>query len=340
MKKWLIALCCILLAGVVAFVTFMSNSNSRLDALNRDLGEVQAENNSLKEKAGQDEKTISDLNSQVENLTAENRELTETVDTLTVQNGQLNETLDSVNRNLSSSQQKLQGVMYILTDGVQGSINSVLSPYVRIFQDVPLDSPYYDAVRFVTDWNLMVPAGEDVFGAYERTSLPEVAQSLARLQGKDVTAEEAAASLLETEQAWLASRQDEKAEEAAEPAPEAAEEAPAEEAAEPAPEAAEEAPAEEAAEPAPEAAEEAPAEEAAEPAPEAAEEAPAEEAAEPAPEAAGADTSVLTRERLLSLCGAYAAENGKDLSQVAFPESESEEALRGDLALVLVLLRK
>ena len=196
MKKWLIALCCILIAGVVAFVTFMSNSNSRLDALNRDLGEVQAENNSLKEKAGQDEKTISDLNSQVENLTAENRELTETVDTLTVQNGQLNETLDSVNRNLSSSQQKLQGVMYILTDGVQGSINSVLSPYVRIFQDVPLGSPYYDAVRFVTDWNLMVPAGEDVFGAYERTSLPEVAQSLARLQGKDVTAEEAAASLL------------------------------------------------------------------------------------------------------------------------------------------------
>lgn len=276
MKKWLIALCCILIAGVVAFVTFMSNSNSRLDALNRDLGEVQAENNSLKEKAGQDEKTISDLNSQVENLTAENRELAETVDTLTVQNGQLNETLDSVNRNLSSSQQKLQGVMYILTDGVQGSINSVLSPYVRIFQDVPLDSPYYDAVRFVTDWNLMVPAGEDVFGAYERVSLPEVAQSLARLQGKDVTAEEAAASLLETEQAWLASRQDEKAE----------------------------------------------------------------EAAEPAPEAAGADTSVLTRERLLSLCGAYAAENGKDLSQAAFPESESEEALRGDLALVLVLLRK
>ena len=276
MKKWLIALCCILIAGVVAFVTFMSNSNSRLDALNRDLGEVQAENNSLKEKAEQDEKTISDLNSQVENLTAENRELAETVDTLTVQNGQLNETLDSVNRNLSSSQQKLQGVMYILTDGVQGSINSVLSPYVRIFQDVPLDSPYYDAVRFVTDWNLMVPAGEDVFGAYERTSLPEVAQSLARLQGKDVTAEEAAASLLETEQAWLASRQDEKAE----------------------------------------------------------------EAAEPAPEAAGADTSVLTRERLLSLCGAYAAENGKDLSQAAFPESESEEALRGDLALVLVLLRK
>ena len=313
MKKWLIALCCILIAGVVAFVTFMSNSNSRLDALNRDLGEVQAENNSLKEKAGQDEKTISDLNSQVENLTAENRELAETVDTLTVQNGQLNETLDSVNRNLSSSQQKLQGVMYILTDGVQGSINSVLSPYVRIFQDVPLDSPYYDAVRFVTDWNLMVPAGEDVFGAYERVSLPEVAQSLARLQGKDVTAEEAAASLLESEQAWLASRQDEKAEEA---------------------------PAEEAAEPAPEAAEEAPAEEAAEPAPEAAEEAPAEEAAEPAPEAAGADTSVLTRERLLSLCGAYAAENGKDLSQAAFPESESEEALRGDLALVLVLLRK
>ena len=297
MKKWLIALCCILIAGVVAFVTFMSNSNSRLDALNRDLGEVQAENNSLKEKAGQDEKTISDLNSQVENLTAENRELAETVDTLTVQNGQLNETLDSVNRNLSSSQQKLQGVMYILTDGVQGSINSVLSPYVRIFQDVPLDSPYYDAVRFVTDWNLMVPAGEDVFGAYERVSLPEVAQSLARLQGKDVTAEEAAASLLESEQAWLASRQDEKAEEA-------------------------------------------PAEEAAEPAPEAAEEAPAEEAAEPAPEAAGADTSVLTRERLLSLCGAYAAENGKDLSQAAFPESESEEALRGDLALVLVLLRK
>ena len=71
-----------------------------------------------------------------------------------------------------------------------------------------------------------------------------------------------------------------------------------------------------------------------------AEEAPAEEAAESAPEAAGADTSVLTRERLLSLCGAYAAENGKDLSQAAFPESESEEALRGDLALVLVLLRK
>ena len=281
MKKWLIALCCVLIAGVVASVTLLNNRNGQIDTLNKDLGDIQAEYNSLKEKSENDEKTIADLNQQVENLTAENGQLT-------AANGRLNETLETLNRNLSSSQEKLQGVMYILTDGAQGSIDSLLSPYLKIFEDAPLDSPYFEAVNYVCEHQLMNPLGEEVFGVTEKATLGELADGLYRLQGKTGGQEEAVSALLSAEQAWLAAQSP--AEDAAPAADAPAEETEAAPAAEEEPAAAEEeaaaeeAPvpaAEAAAETAPEAAAESPAE-ASEPETETAEETATEEA--PAPE--------------------------------------------------------
>ena len=144
LKKWLIALCCVLVAAAIAIVTILNNSNSRIDTLNQDLGNIQAEYNTLKEKNEKDEQTIQDLNHQVTELTTEK-------DRLTAENGQLNETLEGLNRNLSSSQQKLQGVMYILTDGAQGNIESILSPYKYELAKQPkkIRMAWYDyALRF------------------------------------------------------------------------------------------------------------------------------------------------------------------------------------------------
>ena len=55
LKKWLIALCCVLVAAAIAIVTILNNSNSRIDTLNQDLGNIQAEYNTLKEKNEKDE---------------------------------------------------------------------------------------------------------------------------------------------------------------------------------------------------------------------------------------------------------------------------------------------
>ena len=76
MKKWLIALCCVLVAAAIAIVTILNNSNSRIDTLNQDLGNIQAEYNTLKEKNEKDEQTIQDLNHQVTELTTEKDRLT------------------------------------------------------------------------------------------------------------------------------------------------------------------------------------------------------------------------------------------------------------------------
>ncbi len=283
MKKWLIALCCIVLAGAVAFVTVVNNKQGQIDTLNKDLSDVQAENNILKEQGEKDAQAIADLNKQVETLTAER-------DTLTEENGKLTETLDGMNRNLTASQQKMQGILYIMTDGAQGSIDSVLSPYVKIYADVGVDSPYFDAVDYATVKELMEARGEETFGAAEPATLGEMADGLYRIQGKTGTQEEAVAALLETEKAWIAAQTPVTEDlPAAEEAP-AAEEPTAETSAEEA--SAEEAPAAE------EPAEEAPAAE--EPAAEApaaeepAAEAPAEEASaaeEPAEEAATEETA-------------------------------------------------
>ena len=98
MKKWLIALCCVLVAVVVAFVTVQNNSNSQIDRLNTDLGDMSEEYNTLKEKAEKDEKTIADLNQQVETLTGETARLT-------AENSQLNESLETLTLRLSNSQE-------------------------------------------------------------------------------------------------------------------------------------------------------------------------------------------------------------------------------------------
>ena len=119
MKKWLIGLCCVLAVTAIAFVTVVNNQNGRIDSLNKDLGEIQTEVNALKEKNAESEKTIQGLNGQVDSLTAER-------DLLTAEKGKLTEDLENLNRNLSSSEQKLQNVMYILTDGAQGSIDSMM----------------------------------------------------------------------------------------------------------------------------------------------------------------------------------------------------------------------
>ncbi len=119
MKKWLIGLCCVLAVTAIAFVTVVNNQNGRIDTLNKDLGEIQTEVNTLKEKNAESEKTIQGLNEQVDSLTTER-------DQLTAENGKLAEDLENLNRNLSSSEQKLQNVMYILTDGAQGSIDSMM----------------------------------------------------------------------------------------------------------------------------------------------------------------------------------------------------------------------
>ncbi len=119
MKKWLIGLCCVLAVTAIAFVTVVNNQNGRIDTLNKDLGVIQTEVNTLKEKNAESEKTIQGLNEQVDSLTTER-------DQLTAENGKLAEDLENLNRNLSSSEQKLQNVMYILTDGAQGSIDSMM----------------------------------------------------------------------------------------------------------------------------------------------------------------------------------------------------------------------
>ena len=368
MKKWLIALCCVLVAGAIAFITVVNGKNSSLDALNRDLTEIQAEVNSLKEKNEESEKTIEGLNRQVADLSSEKEQLTET--------------LEGLNRNLSSSQQKLQSVMYILTDGAQGSIDSVLSPYMKIYEDVKPESPYFESVAYAADRGLMAPVAEEVFGVSEKVLLGELAEGLWALEGKSGTRAEAAADLLAAEKALNPA-----------PAPEApaAEEAPAEQPAEPeaaeapaAEEPAEEAAAEAGAEAAEEtaaaeqpaeagAAEEAaeetaaaelPAEaEAAEQAAEGtaaaeqpAEEAAAESGAEAAEETAAAEAAeqpaeepavpqedentVLTRDRLLALCSVYCRTRGIPEASVTFPASDAAEAVRGDLAMVLEALSR
>ena len=363
MKKWLIALCCILAAVTIAFVTILNSKNGKLDALNKDLGEIQATVNSLTEKNEESEKAIKGLNQQVEDLTAER-------DQLALENGQLNESLDGLNRNLSSSQQKLQSVMYILTDGAQGSIESVLAPYVRIYEDVKPGNVYFEAVGYVSEHKLMVPIGEEVFGLGDKATLGELAEGLWRLEGKSGTQAEAVEALLAEEKALaveapvsgetandantstpVADAEETPADAAAETAEEnpvketaeADEETTAEEAAGPA----EETLAEEVAEPAEEteSGEAEPAEEAMAEAeadesltvPETAEENAAETEAE-VPEASEDENTVLTRERLLSLCGVYCQARGKALPVISLPASEAAEALRGDLAIALCAL--
>ena len=194
MKKWLIAFCCIVLAGAVAFVTVVNNKQGQIDTLNKDLSDVQAENNTLKEQGEKDAQAIQDLTKQVEDLTAERDTLSEENGKLTEENGKLTETLDGMNRNLTASQQKMQGILYIMTDGAQGSIDSVLSPYVKIYADVGVDSPYFDAVDYVTGKELMEARGEETFGAAEPATLGEMADGLYRIQGKTGTQEEAVAA--------------------------------------------------------------------------------------------------------------------------------------------------
>ncbi|MBR2823328.1 MAG: hypothetical protein IKE24_06570 [Clostridia bacterium] len=314
MKKWLIALCCIVLAGAVAFVTVVNNKQGQIDTLNKDLSDVQAENNTLKEKGEQDAKTIQDLNQQVEALTAEK-------DVLTAENGQLTENLEGLTRNLSASQQKMQGILYIMTDGAQGSIESVLSPYMKIYADVAVDSPYFEAVDYVVEHQLMDAQDDENFGAAEAATLGEMAEGLFRMQGLSGTREEAAANLLETEKAYLAAMtpaEENAVDGTAEETP-AAEEAAVEETVVEAP-AAEETVAEEAAAEAPTA--EAPAEEAV--AEEAAAEAPTAEA--PAAETPAEEAPAAADETVAEEAAAEAPTAETPAAEAPAEEAAAEEA--------------
>ena len=196
MKKWIIALCCALIAAVIGIVAVLNNSNARIDTLNQDLHDRETEISNLEEKAAEDEKTIQDLTLQVEGLASEK-------DALAAENGRLTESIETMSQNLSSSQQKLQGVLYILTDGEQGNIEGVLTPFMKIFQDVSLDSPYFSAVDYVTEHKLMSAQEEEVFGVDAPATLGEMADSVYVLKNLTGTRSDAVASLLLTEKAWI-----------------------------------------------------------------------------------------------------------------------------------------
>ncbi len=373
MKKWLVFLSCLLIIAVIAIAVILNNNNDRINTLNQDLYNSRTEVNTLKEKSEEDKVTIEDLHQQIETLNAdkstliaENENLNAENVSLTAEKDALNASMESLSTHLSSSQQKLQGVLYILTDGEQGNIEGVLAPFIKIYQDVSLENPYFDAVNHVSDLKLMLPREEEVFGVDEKATLGELAEgyyAISKLQG---TRTEAAADLLQQEKTWLAA----KAENAGTPADEAdvtetgaaaepAAEEPAEAAAEPEAEEPEEAaaepaaeePAETAAEPAAEEPAEAAAEPAAEEPAEAADEPtaeePAEAEAEPAaeePEAAAEpeedENLILTRERLLSFCEAICYAKEWEMPEIVFPESDEPEANRGDLAIVLMKLNE
>ncbi len=215
MKKWIICLCCLLLTAVIAIFVILQNNNTRVDELNKELYESRTEISSLKEKAAEDEKRIQELDTWVGDLTAER-------DQLATDKGELEESIENMNRNLTSSQQKLQGVLYILTDGVQGNIESVLSPYMKIFRDVGLESPYFDAVSHVIEHKLMSAREEELFSVDEKATLGEMAEGLYIMKHLTGTRTDATNALLNTEKTWLSSQQP------AEETP-AEEEAPAEE---------------------------------------------------------------------------------------------------------------
>ncbi|MBR3430603.1 MAG: hypothetical protein IKG87_10930 [Clostridia bacterium] len=340
MKKWLVFLSCLLIIAVIAIAVILNNNNDRINTLNQDLYNSRTEVNTLKEKSEEDKVTIEDLHQQIETLNAdkstliaENENLSAENVSLTAEKDALNASMESLSTHLSSSQQKLQGVLYILTDGEQGNIEGVLAPFIKIYQDVSLENPYFDAVNHVSDLKLMLPREEEVFGVDEKATLGELAEgyyAISKLQG---TRTEAAADLLQQEKTWLAA----KAEKAGTPADEAdvtktgaAEEAAAEPAAEE-PATADEPAAEEPAEAAAEPAAEEPAEAAAEPA---AEE--PEAAAEPEED----ENLILTRERLLSFCEAICYAKEWEMPEIVFPESDEPEANRGDLAIVLMKLNE
>ena len=306
MKKWIAALCAVVIIAGAVIGIIANNGNQRVDALNKDLADRQTEIDSLLRQTEADAETIKDLNVQVE-------QAKETIDGLTAENGRLSGEIEQLNTNLSSSQQKLQQIITIITGEAENA-----SPYT----DVAADSAFFPAVSYVVEKGLMEARAEDLFGLEEPATEEEWALASARLEGFAPAAETAEEPAAET---------------AEEPAAETAEEPAAETAEEPAAETAEEPAAETAEEPAAETAEEPAAETAEEPAAETAEEPAAETAEEPAAETAE-EPAALSREALLGAAEALCKAAGLELPAITLPDSEKDFATRGDLALVLMNL--
>ena len=199
MKKWVFFLCCLLVIAVVAFVIITRNNNSTIDSLNKDLFESRTKINDLEGQAAENEKKIQELDNQVKDLLTGR-------DQLVADNGRLTESLDTMTHNLSSSQQKLQGILYILTDGEQGAFDGVLSPFMKIYGDAGLDSPYFAAVDHVTEHKLMAPVGEETFGAAEKATLGEFALGWAAIRNLPGEEQEALDALLNAEKTWLSAQ--------------------------------------------------------------------------------------------------------------------------------------
>ena len=65
MKKWIIALCCVVIAAGAAIGLIVSNNNQRVGELNDTLTARQAEIETLNKQAEEAAKTIEDLTGQI-----------------------------------------------------------------------------------------------------------------------------------------------------------------------------------------------------------------------------------------------------------------------------------
>ena len=115
MKKWIAALCAVVIIAGAVIGIIANNGNQRVDALNKDLADRQTEIDSLLRQTEADAETIKDLNVQVE-------QAKETIDGLTAENGRLSGEIEQLNTNLSSSQQKLQQIITIITGEAENGL--------------------------------------------------------------------------------------------------------------------------------------------------------------------------------------------------------------------------
>ena len=100
MKKWIAALCAVVIIAGAVIGIIASNGNQRVDALNKDLADRQTEIDSLLRQTEADAETIKDLNVQVE-------QAKETIDGLTAENGRLSGEIEQLNTNLSAKRKML-----------------------------------------------------------------------------------------------------------------------------------------------------------------------------------------------------------------------------------------
>ena len=169
MKKWIAALCAVVIIAGATIGIIVSNNGRQVDALNQDLADRQGEIDTLVKQTEADAKTIQDLNTQV-------TQAQETIGTLTAENGRLTGEIETLTTNLSFSEQKLQQIYSIIT-----GVTESASPYT----DVPADSPYFAAVSYVTEKGLLSAVSDGVFGLNDPITLSDWTDSVGKLEGLD-----------------------------------------------------------------------------------------------------------------------------------------------------------